>query len=147
MTRARDLADLGDSALGIESAWTTFTPTLKQGATTLTATIAYAKYKQIGKTVFLQIDATITNTGATNGVITVNFPSGLTPINKTNESILGSMYIRDTGTAYYNGIVTSNGSVFLARAYGSTDSMGTNTPAFTLVNNDTVAIQVTYEVA
>ena len=132
---------------GTSTAWTTFTPVMKQGATTLTATISYARYKQIGKTVFLQVNATITNTGATNGVISIDFPSGLSPVNSANEPALGTMYIRDTGTAYYAGGVTSNVSAFIGRAHNSQDSMGANTPAFTLVNNDTVAIQVTYEVA
>jgi hypothetical protein len=132
---------------GTATAWTSFTPVIKQGATTLTATIAYARYKQIGKTVFLQVNATITNTGSTNGIISIDFPSGLTPVNNTNEPVWGTMYIRDTGSAYYMGVVTTNGSAFIARAHNSQDSMGANTPAFTLVNNDTLAIQVTYEVA
>ena len=131
---------------GTTTAWTTFTPVIKQGATTLTATIAYARYKQIGKTVFLQVNATINSTGATNGVISIEFPSGLAPVNSTNEPTLGTMYIRDTGTAYYAGIITSNGSAFIGRAHNTADSIGSQ-PAFTLVNNDTLAIQVTYEVA
>ena len=44
-------------------------------------------------------------------------------------------------------LLVTNGVIFFGRAYGSVDTMGGNTPAFTLVNNDTVAIQVTYEVA
>jgi hypothetical protein len=132
---------------GVLTGWTSFTPVMKQGATTLTATIAYARYKQIGKTVFLQVNATITNTGSTNGLISIDFPSGLTPVNNTNEPVWGTMYIRDTGSAYYMGVVTTNGSAFIGRAYGSQDSMGVNTPTFTLVNNDTLSIQVTYEVA
>jgi len=128
-------------------AWTSFTPVIKQGATTLTANVAYARYKKIGKTVFLQIDATITNTGSTNGAITIDVPSGVFPINSTNEGVLGNMYIRDTGTAFYAGIVATNGVIFFGRAYGSVNSMGASNPAFTLVNNDTVSIQVTYEVS
>jgi len=128
-------------------AWTSFTPIIKQGATTLTANVAYSRYKQIGKTVFLQIDATITNTGSTNGAITIDVPSGVFPVNSTNEGVIGNMYIRDTGTAFYAGIVATNGVIFFGRAYGSVNSMGASNPAFTLVNNDTVSIQVTYEVS
>ncbi len=146
MTRARDLADLGDSALGIESAWTSYTPTIKQGTTTLTVTITRAKYKQIGKTVYLSVFATNTSTGSAGTAIRVSHPSGLAPSNGSGDFTMGTFMYKDSGTAFYIGSVTTNGTDFVGYAHNSTDAIGAS-PSFTAANNDTVSLTVTYEVA
>ena len=149
MTRARDLADLGDSATGIESAWTSYTPTIKQGTTTLTATINRAKYKQIGKTVFLSVSATITQTGSAGTVIYVGIPSGLAPLNGSDGLTNGIFFYQDTGTAYYSGICSlsaANPTFFQGIAHNTANSIG-NAPSFTAANTDIVSLTITYEVA
>ena len=129
----------------IGAVWESYTPTVKAGATTLTGTVNTARYCQIQKTVILQVLFTASNTGAANGIITVSYPVSLTPATATNRPI-GSFFIQDTGTAFYVGIATAqNPSQGLA--YGSNNNMGANSPALTIVANDVIGIEVTYEVA
>jgi hypothetical protein len=45
-------------------AWTTYTPTITAGSGTITTKSATGRYKQIGKTVFVQLSITITTNGS-----------------------------------------------------------------------------------
>jgi hypothetical protein len=131
---------------GIGEAWTSYTPIIKGGATTVTATLNYAKWAQVNKVVFVAVDATITSTGATNGAVEVSLP--IAPTYSANSFVCGSFLIVDTGTAFYSGVaVISGAAVVKGLAYNSADNMGTSTPAMTLVNTDKVSIFVCYEVA
>ena len=130
-------------------AWTSYTPVIKGGATTVSATISYAKYVQIGKTVMLQVSAAITSAGAANGRITVSTPTTLNPLVTSDfPSTVGTMLIKDSGTAFYNGaaFVFATG-IIAGLGYGSVDSMGVSAPAFTLASGDTGSISIMYEVA
>jgi hypothetical protein len=129
----------------IGAAWESYTPTVKAGATTLTGTVDYARYCQIQKTVFVQVLFTASNTGATNGIITVSYPVGLSP-NILNGRPIGTFFIKDSGTAFYVGIATAD-SVIQGLSYGSNNNMGANSPAMTIAANDTISVNLTYEVA
>jgi hypothetical protein len=149
MSRARDIADWGDQVPNAETAWTSYTPTIKQGGTTLTATINRAKYKQIGKTVFLSVRATITQTGSAGAVVYVGIPSGLAPLNGSDGLTNGTFFYQDTGTAYYVGscsLSVANPTFFQGIAHNTANSIGA-APSFTTANNDEVSLTVTYEVA
>lgn len=56
------------------SAWTSYTPTMAAGSGTFTSASATGRYKQIGKTVFVQIVATITTVGTASGFVSVTLP-------------------------------------------------------------------------
>lgn len=73
ITDERDLAMLGSP--DPYTAWTAYTPTVTAQAGTLTTVSATGKYKKIGKTCFVEIDASITTngTGATGINITLPF--------------------------------------------------------------------------
>lgn len=133
----------------LATAWTSYTPVLKQSSTTVTATVNYAKYKQIGKTVFLTVKLTSTGTGSAGGVIAVSAPSGLAPVLDTLESVHGTFGLLDAGTAYYHGFCAYNSANngFVGVAQGSGNAIGANSPSITMAVNDTVMIHVTYEVA
>ena len=143
-TAIETLGDSIDASLG--GAWTSYTPTIKQGTTTLTATITRAKYKQINKTVFLSVRAIITSTGSAGTVIRVSHPSGLAPLNGSSDFTMGSFFYQDTGTAFYVGSVTTDGTDFVGYAHNLTAGIG-SAPSFTAANNDLVSLTVTYEVA
>lgn len=140
-----DTTNLPISNIG--AAWTSYTPTIKGGATTVTATINYAKYSQIQKTVFVQVRATVTSAGAANGIISISLPSGLNPINQSDIATLGTFTIKDTGTALYMGAAICLSNVINGIAYNSPGLMGANVPSMTLANTDEVGISVVYEVA
>lgn len=131
----------------IGAAWESYTPTIKGGATTVTATINYAKYAQIQKTVFVNVDVTVTSAGAANGSITVSLPATLTPLSQNDTRVVGSFVVKDVGTAYYAGVAIANGGVIQGIAYNSVDYMGAATPAMTLANTDQIGISIIYEVA
>ena len=135
---------------GIGEAWTSYTPVIKGGATTVTATIQYAKYAQVNKIVFVRVEATVTSAGAVNGTIICTLP--INPVNaNTSLSTGGSFAILDAGSAFYAGAAIVNTGVTIGEvrgtAYNSTDFMGTSAPAMTLANNDRISFSVCYEVA
>jgi hypothetical protein len=133
---------------GIGEAWTSYTPVIKGGATTVTATLSYAKFARVNKIVFVQVRAIVTSTGAVNGSITVSLPTGLDVLAPSITRSLGNFVISDTGTAFYSGSAVANSATTIAGlAYNSGDLMGNSAPAITLVNNDVVSISVCYEVA
>jgi hypothetical protein len=129
--------------------WISYTPVIKGGATTVTATLQYAKYLQINKIVFVRVQALITSAGAANGIISCTLP--INPVGATSiMDTAGSFSIADSGTAYYVGsatIETAATPLVKGYAYNSVDYMGASQPAMTLANNDRVTFAVTYEVA
>ena len=127
------------------AAWESYTPTVKGGATTLTGTILYAKWARIQKTVWVQVAFQSTSAGAANGIISVSYPSGLTPAN-TDVRTIGTFHILDSGTAWYIGSASATNPC-QGLAYGGGNYMGTATPAMTIANNDVISIAVCYEVA
>lgn len=134
---------------GIGEAWTSYTPVIKGGATTVTANLNYAKYARVNKIVILAVSATVTSAGAANGVVTVSLPIAAASVGAAVDiATNGSFIIKDAGTAYYTGVAqlitttTVGGS-----AYGSVNNMGASQPAFTLANGDGVGVFIAYEVA
>ena len=115
-------------------------------ATTVSATISYAKYIQVGKTVIVQVRAAITSAGAANGIINISLPSGLSVITPSNQRIIGSMMIEGVGF-YVGQAVASSATSVQGFSYNVGDFMGGAGPAMTLANGDFVAISVMYEVA
>jgi hypothetical protein len=137
-----------DQLNGIGEAWTSYTPVIKGGATTVTATLSYAKFARVNKIVFVQVRATVTSTGAVNGAITVSLPTGLDALTPSSTRVLGDFIIADTGTAFYSGsAVATSATTISGLSFNSTNFMGNSAPAITLVNTDIVSISVCYEVA
>ena len=58
-----------------QTAWTTYTPSVTAGAGTFGSVSATGRYKQIGKTVFVSIDVTITTNGTANNYFIVTAPT------------------------------------------------------------------------
>lgn len=136
-----------NDALQTLGVWTSYTPVIKGGATTVTATIIYAKYFQANKTVFVEVNATVTSAGAANGTISVSLPTGLNPVNQNDSAPLGMFIVKDAGTAFYIGAAVCLGNLVYGIAYNSGALMGQGGPAMTLANTDQVGISVVYEVA
>lgn len=129
----------------IGAAWETYTPTVKGGATTLTGTVLYARYARLNKTVWVQVAFQSSGAGAANGIISVSYPSGLTPSN-TDVRTIGTFHILDSGTAWYIGSASATNPI-QGLAYGGGNYMGTATPAMTIAANDVISVAVCYEVA
>lgn len=136
---------------GIGEEWTSYTPTIKGGATTVTATITYARFARVNKIVIVQVLATVTSTGAVNGAISISLP--VAPATLDVRLARGSFFFDDNGVGIFTGIAV------ITDAYGShtavvgfgggpaTDVIGANSPNVTLANNDKVGCEVIYEVS
>ena len=58
---------------GAGGAWTSYTPTLVQSST-VTKTVAYAKYEKIGRLVIVNVVLAVTGTGVANNPVNVGLP-------------------------------------------------------------------------
>jgi hypothetical protein len=77
VTGALAVANGGTGDTG--TAWSTYTPTITAGAGTFTSVAGAGRYKQIGKTLFLNVVITITTNGTASGHVIATMPPGLTP--------------------------------------------------------------------
>lgn len=142
------LSDALTLARNLQGRWISYTPTIKGGATTVTATINYAKYMRIGKTIWVQVEAQITSSGSANGIISVTYPSDLAPASQGVFRTVGVFSLDDAGVGAIQGVaVAFNNEIRGRSGPNSGDFMGANTPAITLANNDRIAVSVIYEVA
>ena len=133
---------------GIGEAWTSFTPTVKGGGTTVTATLTYAKYLQINKLVFVQVNATITSAGAATGIINVSMPTGLLAVSQAVDRPVGTFMVFDQSAgAYYIGASVALSDTIRGVAYGTSNFMGVFQPSMTLASGDIVSFTACYEVA
>jgi hypothetical protein len=150
MTRARDLADLGDSATGIESAWTTYTPTLTN-ITIGNGTIV-GRYKQVGKKVTVLVYVKWGSTTSASGGFVISLPVTGIASYSTYEPRFSST-ILDAGSAYYVGTLVLNSATkvdLLAILANGTYTNWTNvnaTTPFTWTTNDMFSYMFTYEAA
>jgi hypothetical protein len=147
MTFARDLANLADSATGIESAWTAYTPTITN--LTLGNGVLVARYKKIGKTVFVEARVVFGSTTSISGSPIFYLPSNQNlPLNgRANVVIL------DSGANYFKGmsadVSTNNFYIYAELASGSYVSYASisSTVPMTWATNDTISISFFYEEA
>jgi len=139
---------IGFPAVGPSGAWTAYTPTLVIGVT-VAKTVNYAKYLQVGKTVFVQVNLTATASGTASSVVQVGLPSGLNPVLGTGATaVIGSFSIIDAGTGFFTGAaIHSPTGIVAGLAYSSGGGMGASAPAMTVVSGDLIGFSVMYEVA
>lgn len=130
---------------GIGEAWTSYTPIIKGGATTVTATITYAKYAQVNKVLFVRVNAAVTSAGAVGGAISISLPTASTSTGDMTN--VGTFVIKDAGTAYYSGAAILSGTTVVGQSYNSGDYMGALVPTMTLASGDIVSCSICYEVS
>jgi hypothetical protein len=81
------------------SAWTSYTPTIDQGANTNIATTAKAgRYLKVGRLIIIQATATMNGSGVAGNAVTVSLPAGIT-INAIGFGRCGYAHIFDQSTA------------------------------------------------
>lgn len=133
---------------GIGEAWTSYTPVINGGATTVTATLNYAKFARVNKIVCVQVRATVTSAGAANGAISISLPTGLDVLDPSFNRCIGEFFVQDTGVGFFVGAAIGIGvSTVSGLAQNSVDSMGVSAPTMTLANGDVLSMSVCYEVA
>lgn len=146
-----------DTAVGgvsLPGAWSTYTPTLVQSGT-VTKTVTYASYVQIGKTVIGNVRLGVTGSGTSSNEIRIGLPVSAA---SASSQGCGAGYWQDSGTSTIPGIVVVanadyvclvgqnvNGSVSNAAAVRHGASSSASSAA--LANNDVIVLSFMYEAA
>lgn len=131
-------------------AWQSYVPTL----TSLSGgTLNYAKYVQVGKTVFVRFKYTLAGAGVGTGPgisLPVTANSDYTGT-ETGETYLGTVSLIDTGISFYVGAVMQLSTTTVRFRYMNSNplSMGaiTSTLPFTWGANDYIQCHFCYEAA
>ena len=147
MTRARDLANWGDQVPNAETAWTSYTPTWTN-LTVGNGTQAF-RYKQIGKTVYVQGLITLGSTSSVGGLIQFTNPVNQNSSNlqcvKTDTLLYRGGF--NVGILYPNGadkwyvrVINSNST------YAGTTDTSSTVPG-TWTTSDFITVSYFYEAA
>lgn len=114
------------------TAWSTYTPSVTAQTGTCTTCAATGRYKQIGKTVFLEIDATVTTVGSATGALFASLP-----LTAAANNYVGSGYERAlTGT--------SGAAVILGASPTSLNTRGAGGATF-FASGNAVTVGIIYE--
>lgn len=142
---ASDHAQVFENLNILGAAWTSYTPTIAQGATNnIAKTVNYAKYLQFGKTVLVQISVSMTAAGTTSNAISCTLP-----VNRANSTLLdiGFGDFDDSGTATYAFTArTSSNNAFqmLRNSNDSAQLLGLGV-AFAIASGDNFRAFLMYE--
>jgi hypothetical protein len=146
VTAALMNSDVRDPLAALAGAWTSYTPTVAQGASTdIAKTTSYAKYIRVGKYVLCTVSLSMTGTGTAGSVITTSLP--VTAATSGNM-VVGSGVYGDAGNATWPCAVFlgSTTAAYLFAANQTAGYVGT-TPAVTVASSDIIAFTITYEAA
>lgn len=118
----------------IATSWATYTPTVTANSGTFTSVSATGRYKQIGKTVFVQIKVVDTTNGTAAGFVIATLP--VAPV--LNSSFALSGFEGVSGFSVAGNISTAGGGVVNIFKYDGT---------FPLASADSVWVSGVYEAA
>lgn len=121
---------LSDYVSATEAPWTAYSPIILPTVGSFIDVSVSGRYKRLGKTVFFQIQAQVTDNGTGSGFVTVTLPS---------PSLLASNYVG----------VVSAGSLKSVFAYSLASSnlatIFTGLGTYPVINGDTMLLSGTYE--
>lgn len=137
-----------DNLKAIGDPWTSWTPTLAQGASSnISKTVNYAKYMRAGSLVIGSVKLTASAAGTSGSAITITLPVTAA----TTDLPCGSGFYYDTGTAYYGSVawLASTTTLKLFRAdTAAAVSVGVGSdPAIAVASTDVFYAFFTYEAA
>ncbi|NBV36970.1 MAG: hypothetical protein EBR94_06850 [Bacteroidetes bacterium] len=136
--------------------WTSWTPTWKQGATTLTTSADVSRYMVIGKQVFVILQATFNSTGAANAQFrTTTMPVAASATGYgiySGGTAAGTATLYDSSAAFFTyglAIIPADGTILFASGSAKTSTTyawgytGSDW-AQTIGTGDTITAYVTY---
>lgn len=134
-----------DNLKAIGDAWTSYTPTLSQGASSnIAKTVNYAKYVAAGKLIIVSVKVSATAAGTAGSAIKLTLP-----VTAAATDFLGQGMYFDSGTATYGAVafVDTTTTVTLYRS----DAIPTNyigaDPNIAVASGDVYRFHLTYESA
>jgi len=133
--------------------WTNYTPVVTQ-SNTVSATVNYARYSRIGRTITVQANISVTGDGTSGQPIRVTLPVPAAYVGALGTTI-GIMEAYDaSATTVYGGGAwlggTTEAPYVTARHMsnnGVGNTLGTGTANFALASGDFISFSVTYEAA
>lgn len=144
ITDSRTMATpLGATA---DAPWTSYTPTLQQGVTTVAKTITYARYEKKGRTVTVQVLMTCTGSGSASNTIKIGLPFAAA----TNSALVAGTFRLYNASGPNNfvgaGAMFSTTSVHCLTNNNS-QRLGDASSAFSsaLASGDVLTLDLTYE--
>lgn len=153
-----NFTELNSAISTINAAWSTYTPTV--GNVTLGNGTVTARYKQIGKTIHLEILLIFGSTSSVSS--TINFSLPVTArsdfVKSESQFGIGSAWLADTGTNMWPAsILASDINTIYLRSYNNPSAAGAITSPsannvnatvpFTKGSTDWIHIGLTYEAA
>ncbi len=144
--RLNNIESFLDSFGSITDPWTSYTPTLAQGASTdIAKTVTYAKYRKIGRLVILQINVTATASGPGSANITLSLPVTAA----TSGYQVGNGYylrVNVSGQHCPAWLVSTSTVALLGSTTGNMTYVGSN-PNIAVANNHQMQVSIMYESA
>lgn len=129
-------------------AWLSYTPTLTQSVT-VTKTVNYAKYMQVGKLVVVQVFLSVTGAGTAANAILVGLPVTAAQTGAAPQEVgTGAVLDSSLGQVWKGqAILHSTTDVWFRASGSSTNVLGTGDMTAALASGDQVSMTVTYEAA
>jgi len=126
--------------------WTSYTPAVVQ-STAVAATVNYAKYMQINKSVIVNVDLTCTTSGTGSNTITVSLPVNVSGTSATGSMGSGLVFDSSTTNVILVSVIRASASTvkFIAEDTNNTTNTLGSSPALTLANNDVISFSLMYE--
>lgn len=131
-------------------AWTDYSATISLTNITMgSGGVTVARYRQVGKTVNVNITLVLGTGGALTGSAAVSLP--VATVNRASQEWNGPVNYVDTGTAHYRGGCTvpgnSSTAILLSGVSATNQGLTNATSPFTFGNTDRIVIDLTYESA
>jgi hypothetical protein len=150
LTASRYNADVTENMTQLApffTAWSTYTPTVAQGASTnIAKTVNVARFCQVGKLVIVRLNLSMTAAGTGANNITVSLPVTSAFAGGAQTIVIGEFLYDDQGTATYTGAVQTTSTTTCIMATSTGGVVGAN-PNFAVASGDTIRIGVMYEAA
>lgn len=125
-------------------AWTTYTPTVSQGASAnIAKTTAYSSYARAGRMITWNFSLSMTASGTSGSAVTLTLPVTAS----SSSAVVGGGTIIDASVSNYAGAWQGASTTtvnFLANAGGAGSSFGLS-PNVAIVSGDVLKGSITYE--
>lgn len=130
-------------------AWTSYTPTVSQGASTdIAKTVHYAKYARWGRLVMCNVSVSVTASGSAGSAVNVTLPVSAAYVSAGLSA--GSVYLYDASitTKYICTAIPSSTTTvaFYASGVSAAGGWGAD-PNVALANTDFITFSLAYEAA
>lgn len=142
LTRGGDKIVLG--VIAPASSAQALTCVVKQNNATIASTTTVAEYSQVGDMVDAFLNVAITAAGTNNTELKLT-PTGLPAPGEFRYGPVGTFLYNDSGTAYYTGIVTWDGTDLHFFTHNAGGYLG-QVPTFAAANGDAISCSIRYRV-